>query len=61
MGMESLNLKKILNRFFDWKITFILHCGNDLLSDDLLTALYKLFLRFQENVPKYGRTTNNSF
>ena len=54
--MESLNLKKLLNRFLDWKITFILHCGKDLLTD-----LYKRFLKFKENVPKYGRTTHNSF
>ena len=54
--MEPLNLNKLLNRFLDWKITLILHCGND-----LLTALYKRFLKFKENVPKNGRTTNNSF
>ena len=33
-----------------------MHCGKDLLTD-----LYKRFLKFKENVPKYGRTTNNSF
>ena len=55
-GMASLNLKKLLNRFLDWKVTFILHCGKDLLTD-----LYKRFLKFKENVPKHGRTTNNSF
>ena len=54
--MDSLNLKKLLNRFLDWKITFILHCGKD-----LLTNLYKCFLKFKENAPKYGRKTNNSF
>ena len=54
--MESLNLNKLLNRFLDWKITLIFHCGND-----LLTALYKRFLIFKENVPKNGRTTSNSF
>ena len=53
--MESLNLKKLLNRFLYWKITFVLYCGNDLLTD-----LYKHFLKFKENVPKNGRTTNNS-
>ena len=53
--MESLNLNKLLNQFLDWKITLTLHCGND-----LLTALYKRFLKFKENVPKYGRTTSNS-
>ena len=36
--------------------TFILHCGKELLTD-----LYKRFLKFKENVPKYGRTTNNSY
>ena len=54
--MEPLNLKKLLNRFLDRKITFILHCGKE-----LLTNLYKRFLKFKENVPKYGGTTNNSF
>ena len=54
--MEFLNLNKILNQFLDWKITLILHCGND-----LLTASYKCFLKFKENVPKNGRTTSNSF
>ena len=44
--MDSLNLNKPLNRFLDWKITLILHCGND-----LLTALYKRFLKFNKNVP----------
>ena len=53
--MEYLNLNKLLNRFLDWKIILILHCGND-----LLTALCKRFLKFKENVPKYGRTTVNS-
>ena len=52
--MESLNLKKLLNQFLDWQITFILHC-----SKDLLTGLLKRFLKFKENVPKYGRTTKN--
>ena len=53
--MESLNLKKLLNWILDWKITFILNCGND-----LLTELYKSFLKFNENVPKYGRKIENS-
>ena len=53
--MESLNLKKLLNRFLDWKITFILHCGKDLLYD-----LYRRFLKFRENITNYGRTTTNS-
>ena len=46
-GMEFLNLSKLLNRFLDWKIIFILHF-----------ALH--FLKFKENFPKNGRTTNNS-
>ena len=54
--MESLNLKKLLIRSLDWKIIFILHCGYELLTD-----LYKHFLKFKENVSKYGRITNNSF
>ena len=54
--MKSLNLKELPNRFLDWKITFILDCGKELLTD-----WYKSFLKFKENVPKYGRTTNNSF
>ena len=53
--MESLNLKKQLNQFFDWKITFILRYDKDLLTD-----LYKHFLKSKENIPKYGRATNNS-
>ena len=54
--MESMNLNKLLNQFLDWTITLIFHCGND-----LLTALYKRFLKFKENIPKNGRTTSNSF
>ena len=45
--MESLNLNKLISRFLDWKITLIFRCVND-----LLTALYKPFLKFKENVPK---------
>ena len=52
--MESLNLNKLLNRFLDWKITFILYCGKDLPTD-----LYKRSLKLKEKVPKNGRTTNN--
>ena len=33
----------------------MLHCGSD-----LLTNLCKRFLKFKENVPKTGRTANNS-
>ena len=49
--MDSLNLNKLLNQFLDWNITFILYCGNALLTD-----LYK----FKENVLNNGRTINNS-
>ena len=52
--MEFFNLNKLLNRFLDWKITLILHGSND-----LLTALYKRFLKFKKNVPKNGKTTSN--
>ena len=52
--MESLNSNKLLNRFLDWKITFILHCGNVLLKD-----LYKCVLKFRVNFPESGRTINN--
>ena len=54
-GMESLNLNKLFNRFLDWKITSMLQCGSDLFTD-----LSKCFLKFKENLPKNGRTTNNS-
>ena len=54
--METLNLNKLLNQFLDWKITLILHCGNDFLTD-----LCKCFLKFKENIPENGRTTSNSF
>ena len=53
--MEYLNLNKLLNWFLDWKITFILHCGNNLLTD-----LYKHFLRFKESFPRNGRLTISS-
>ena len=54
--MELLNLNKLINRFLDGKITFILHCGNDLRTD-----LYERFLKFIENLPKNGRTINIVF
>ena len=53
--MDSLNLDKLFDQFLAWKITFILHCGSDLLTD-----LYKRFLKFKENLPKNRTTTNNS-
>ena len=33
----------------------MLHCGNDLLTD-----LYKCFLKFKESFPKNGRAANSS-
>ena len=54
--MESLNLKKANRSIFGLKNKFILHCGKNLLTD-----LCERFLKFKENVPKYGRTTSNSF
>ena len=51
--MESLNLKKLLSLFLDWKVTLILRCGNVLLTD-----LYKRVLKFIENFRKNGRTIN---
>ena len=54
--MESLHLKKLHKRFLDWKITFVLHCGKDLLTD-----LHKRFLKFKKHVPKYGRATSDFF
>ena len=54
-GMESLNFNKLINQFLGWRITFILHCGNDLLTD-----FYKNFLKFKENFPKNGKAINNS-
>ena len=53
--MEFFNLNKILNQFADRKITFIMHCGKDLLTD-----LYKCFLQFKNNSLKDGRATNNA-
>ena len=55
VNQVGAKIKKLPNLSLDWKTTFVLHCGKELLTD-----LYKRFLRFKENVPKYGRTTNNS-
>ena len=54
--MEFLRLKKLLNRFLDWKTTFILQYDNVLLTD-----LHKHVLKFAEYFPKNGRAINNSF
>ena len=52
--MESLNLKKLLNRFLDWGITFILHCGNDLLTLTVYTNVFsnsnEMFLNMEEQL-----------
>ena len=39
------------------KNNFIVRCGNRFI---LLTNLYKCFLKFKENVSKYGRTIGNN-
>ena len=55
--MESLNLNKLLNLFLEWKITFILHCDNDLLNN---LYLY-IFSNSKKMFVKIGRTTNKKF
>ena len=45
--MLSLNRKRLLKRFLDWKITLMLHWGSVLLKQ-----LYNLDLKFKENWPK---------
>ena len=54
--MMSLNRKRLLKRFLDWKITLMLHWGSVLLKQ-----LYNLDLKFKENWPKKGRTIKTSF
>ena len=53
--MLSLNRKRLLKRFLDWKITLMLHWGSVLLKQ-----LYNLDLKFKENWPKKGRTIKTS-
>ena len=53
--MLSLNRKRLLKRFLDWKITLMLHWGSVLLKQ-----LYNLDLKFKENWPKNGRTIKTS-
>ena len=53
--MESLNLNKLLNQFLDWKITFILYCGNALLTDlykfvNVFSNSKKMFLIMEEQL-----------
>ena len=47
LGMLSLNRKRLLKRFLDWKITLMLHWGSVLLKQ-----LYNLDLKFKENWAK---------
>ena len=54
--MLSLNRKRLLKRFLDWKITLMLHWGSFLLK-----KIYNLDLKFKENRPKKGRTIKTSF
>ena len=56
LGMLSLNRKRLLKRFLDWKITKTLHCGSVLLKQ-----LYNLDLKFKENWSKRGRNIKTSF
>ena len=42
--MLSLNQKRLLKQFLDWKITLMLHWGSVLLKQ-----LYNLDLKFKEN------------
>ena len=54
--MLSLNRKRLLKRFLDWKITLMLHWGSVFLKQ-----LYNLGLKFKENWPKKGGTIKTSF
>ena len=54
--MLSLNRKRLLKRFLDWKITLMSHWGSVLLKQ-----LYNLDLKFKENWPKKERTIKTSF
>ena len=56
MGILSLNRKKLLKRFLDWKVTLMLYWGSVSLKQ-----LYNLDLKFEENWPKKGRTIKTSF
>ena len=55
-GILSLNLKKLAIRVDDLKITLILQ--NEML---LLMFFCKCDLKQREDIPRYGRTKNNSF
>ena len=52
----SLNLKKLASRVDDLKITLILQ------NETLLLMLFcKRVLKQREDIPRYGKTINNSF
>ena len=55
-GILSLNLKKLANRVDDLKIIIILQ--NEML---LLMLFCELVLKYREDIPRYGKTVNNSF
>ena len=55
-GILSLNLKKLANYVDDFKTILILK--NEML---LLILFSKYVLRQREDIPRYGKTTNNSF
>ena len=54
-GNGVLEFKQTTQSIFKLKTTFILHCGNVLLTD-----LYKRFLKCPENFLENGGTINNS-
>ena len=55
-GILSLNLKKLANRVDDLKIILVLQ------NEMLLVMLFcKHFLKQREDIPRYGKTINNSF
>ena len=55
-GNGFLVFKQATQPNFELEKTFILHCGNDLLTD-----LYKRSLIFQESFPKNGRKAKLTF
>ena len=55
-GILSLNLKKLANRFDDIKMILILQ--NEML---LLMLFCKPVLKQREDIPRSGKTINNSF
>ena len=55
-GILSLNPKKLANRLDDLKITLILQ--NEM---SLLILFGKHVVKQREDIPRYGKTMNNSF